>query len=187
MPPCPLMSNQASANRYAKALLDVAIKEADPVTAEQDLAAFADVFATHDELKRALTNPVVPVQAKRGVVQALVERVKPSAPVGKLMLLLADRDRVELLPDLLQAYRERLMEHQQVVRAEIVTAQPLAQDHAAQVQQKLAALTGRTVTLSTRVDPAIIGGLVARVGTIVYDGSVATQLARMKERLSGNR
>ena len=181
------MSNQASANRYAKALLDVAIKETDPVTAERDLAAFADLFAKHDELRRLLTNPVVPVHAKRAVIGELIARLQPSPPVGKLMRLLADRDRLELLPDLVNAYRERLMDHQQVVRAEVVSTIPLPPDRAAVLQQKLGAATGRTVTLTTRVDTSILGGLVARVGTMVYDGSIATQLAKMRERLSENR
>jgi F-type H+-transporting ATPase subunit delta len=181
------MSNQASANRYAKALLDVAIKEADPVTVERELAAFADLFATHEELRRSLTNPVVPVHAKRAVIDQLIARLQPSKPAGKLMQLLVDRDRLELLPDLMNAYRERLMDHQNVVRAEVVSTIPLAQDRAAVLQRKLAAATGRTVNLHTRIDPSILGGLVARVGTVVYDGSIATQLAKMKERLSENR
>ena len=180
------MSNRASANRYAKALLDVAVKEADPVKAEQDLAEFANLFATSEDLRRALTNPVVPSQAKRAVVQQIVDRAKPIAPVGKLMVLLADRDRLEILPDLIEAYRDRLMDFQQVVRAEVVSAIPLSADRAADLQQRLAALTGRTVNLNTRVDPSIVGGLVARIGTTVYDGSVTTQLAKMKERLSEN-
>jgi F-type H+-transporting ATPase subunit delta len=181
------MSNQASANRYAKALLDVAIQEADPARIEQDLASVAGLFAEHDELRRSMTNPVVPVHAKRAVIEQLTSRLKPAAPVAKLMLLLADRDRLELLPDLLTAYRERLMDYQNVVRAEVVTAVPLPQERVGQLQSKLAAVTGRTVTLDTRVDPSIMGGLVARVGTIVYDGSIATQLTRMKERLTENR
>src|SRR5918992_2241001 len=104
------MSNQASANRYAKALLDVAMKEADPVKVEQELAAFGDLFAGHEDLRRSLTNPVVPVHAKRAVIEQLVARIRPSSPVSKLMQLLADRDRLELVPDVVAAYRERLME-----------------------------------------------------------------------------
>lgn len=180
------MSNQASANRYAKALLDVAVQEADPVQAEQDLAAFANLFATNADLRRALTNPVVPIQAKRTVVQQIVERGKPIAPVGKLLVLLADRDRLEIVPDLINAYRERLMDYQQIVRAEVVSAVSLAPERAAQLEQRLAALTGRKVNLNARVDPSIIGGVVARIGTTVYDGSITTQLAKMKERLSEN-
>lgn len=181
------MSNQASANRYAKALLDVAIKEADPVQVERDLTAFADLFAAHEDLRLPLTNPVVPVHAKRAVVDRLVTVGQPAKPVGKLMQLLADRDRLELLPQLIAAYRERLMEHQNVVRAEVTSAVPLADDRAKELERRLAAMTGRTVTMAMRVDPSILGGVVARVGTVVYDGSLATQLAKMKERLSETR
>jgi len=181
------MSNQASAGRYAKALLDVVVKEADPVKTEQDLAAYAQLFESSADLRRALTNPAVPVQAKRGILEQLTARIKPVAPVGKLMLLLADRDRLELLPDLLVAYRDRLMDYQQVVRAEVTTAMPLPDAQAAQLRDRLARVTGRKVTMTTRVDPAIIGGVVARVGSTVYDGSVATQLARLREKLVESR
>jgi len=177
------MSNQASAGRYAKALLDVAIKEADPVKAEKDLATFADLFEKNADLRKAFENPAVPVPAKRAVVEQLVARVKPVSPVGKLLMLLAERDRLDLLPDLAVAYRERLMDYQNVVRAEVVTAQPLADAQAKQLQDRLARLTGRTVTMSTTVDPGIIGGVVARVGSTVYDGSIATQLQRMRDKL----
>ena len=180
------MSIQASAHRYAKALLDVAAREGDPVRAGQDLAEFADLFDKNPELARVLTNPAVPVQGKRGVVETLVGRARPFAPVGKLMLLLADRDRLELLPALAAAYRERLMEHQGIVRAEVVTAVPLSDARASELQQKMAQVTGRTVEMRTRVDASIIGGLVARVGSTVYDASVATQLARIKDKLVEN-
>jgi F-type H+-transporting ATPase subunit delta len=84
---------------------------------------------------------------------------------------------------MLAAYRDRLMDHQGVVRAEVVTAMPLPDDQARALQDRLAGVTGRTVTMSARVDPSLIGGLVARVGSTVYDGSIATQLERMRGRL----
>jgi F-type H+-transporting ATPase subunit delta len=177
------MSNQASAGRYARALLDIAIKEADPAKAEPELAAFVELYEGSQDLRKALANPAVPVHAKRGVIEQLSARLKPSPPVAKLMLLLADRNRLELLPDLLRAYREKLMDYQQVVRAEVVTAMPLPESQARQLQDKLASVTGLTVTMTTRVDPSLIGGVVARVGSTVYDGSIATQLQRMKDRL----
>jgi F-type H+-transporting ATPase subunit delta len=177
------MSNRASASRYAKALLEVMIREGNPEQAEQEVASFADLFERHEELRKAMLNPAVPVTAKRTVMEQLVGRVKPSPPVGKLILLLAERDRLELLPDLLAAYRDRLMDHLQIVRAEVRTAVPLPEDRAAQLQQRLADVTGRRVTMSTSVDPSIIGGVVARIGSTVYDGSVATQLARIKSKL----
>ena len=181
------MSNQASANRYAKALLDVAIKEADPVKAEQELATFAELFASHDDLRKAMLNPAVPVTAKRAVMEQLVARVKPSKPVGKLLMLLAGRDRLELLPDLVTAYRDRLMDYQLIVRAEVVTTIALPADRAKQLERRLAEATGRTVRMTARVDPSIIGGAVARIGSTVFDGSIRTQLVKIKEILAENR
>ena len=106
-----------------------------------------------------------------------------ATPVAKLLLLLAERDRLVLLPDLVAVYRERLMDHLQIVRAEVTTAVPLPQDRAAQLEQRLAEVTGRRVTMTTKVDPSLIGGVVTRIGSTVYDGSVATQLQTMKQKL----
>jgi F-type H+-transporting ATPase subunit delta len=177
------MNTRASAARYARALLDVAIKEADPERIEQELAAFANLLNESPELQKALTNPAVPVPGKRGIVESLVPRLKLSAPLGKLLLMLADRDRLAIVPDLAAVYAERLMEYRQIVRAEVTTAVPLPPDRAEKLRERLAGLTGRRVTMTTKLDPSLIGGAVARVGSTVYDGSIATQLEKIKERL----
>lgn len=178
------MPSRASATRYARALFDVALKESDPVQIERDLASFAGLMSQNAELNGALTNPAVPTSAKRQIADALARRLTMAGPAHKLLLLLADRDRLAVVPDLLDVYRERLMEHQQVVRAEVTTAEPLSADRVALLQQKLASATGRKVDMTTRVDPAIIGGVVTRIGSTVYDGSIATQLARLREKLT---
>ncbi len=85
---------------------------------------------------------------------------------------------------MLRSYRERLLDYQNVVRAEVTTAVPLGPDREKAIREGLAQLTGRTVTLATAVDPTIIGGIVARIGSTIYDGSVARQLEKMKSRLS---
>jgi F-type H+-transporting ATPase subunit delta len=177
------MSMRSSAARYAKALLDVAIKESDPERAEKELASFVELVQQHPDLQRTFANPVVSAADKRAVVQQILDRLKPTTPAGKLVLLLATRGRLALLPDLLDVYRERLMEHRNVMSAEVTTAVALSPDRVAQLQHRLAAATGRTVTMTTKVDASIIGGVVTRIGSTVYDGSVATQLARVKDRL----
>jgi F-type H+-transporting ATPase subunit delta len=151
---------------------------------EVELAGFAALFTEHPALEKVLLNPAVPVQRKHATVAELATRAKLSPVLAKLLLLLAERDRLVLLPDLLAAYREWLLDHLKVVRAEVTTAVALPADRAKAVQQSLATLTGRTVTLDTRVDPGIIGGVVARIGSTVYDGSVTTQLQKMKQRLT---
>ena len=178
------MSMRASAARYARALLDITIAESDPVAAEKDLAAFVDLVQRHPDLQRTLANPVVSATAKRAVVQQLLERSQPTPPAGKLLLLLASRGRIELVPEVLDVYRELLMEHRKVIQAEVTTAAPLAPERVSELQQRLAKITGRAVTMTTKVDQAIIGGIVTRIGGTVYDGSVATQLAKVRDRLS---
>jgi F-type H+-transporting ATPase subunit delta len=177
------MSTRASAGRYARALLDVVIKEGNPEQVDQELATLAGLFAGNTELQKALANPAVPVAAKRKVIESLVARMTPTPALGKLLLMLADRDRLGLIPELAEVYRERLMEHRQVINAELTTAVPLTTERVAQFEKRIAAATGRRVTMTASVDPALIGGAVARVGSIVYDGSIATQLAKMRERL----
>jgi F-type H+-transporting ATPase subunit delta len=178
------MTSKTAAIRYARALFDVAINErADLELIERSLAEFHDLFEQHPTLKKVLLNPAVPVPRKRAAMIELTTRAQPPQIVAKLLTLLAERDRLVILPDLLASYRERLMNYRQVVRAEVTTATPLTDARAGDIQARLTQVTGRKVALETRVDPAIIGGLVARVGSVVYDASLTRQLQKMKERL----
>ena len=133
-----------------------------------------------------LLNPAVPAPRKRAAVAAVIDGAKLSPAVAKLLVLLAERDRLVLLPDLLAAYRERVLDLRKVVRAEVVTAEPLSTEGAQAVERGLAQMSGRNVQMALRVDPSIIGGVVARIGSTVYDASVATQLQKMKQRLVEN-
>jgi F-type H+-transporting ATPase subunit delta len=181
------MTSRTAANRYARALFDVALKEQqDLERIAAELGGFVALLKAHPTLEKVLHNPAVPAPRKREAVAALVRRAGTSPTVGKLLVLLAERDRLAILPDLLAAYHDRLLDHRHVVRAEVVTAAPLAADRIAAIERSLARATGRQVTMSARVDPSIIGGLVARVGSTVYDASVTAQLARMKQKLIEN-
>jgi F-type H+-transporting ATPase subunit delta len=181
------MTTRASAIRYARALLDVVIQEGDPEKVEQELSAVANLYSDTQELQRALTNPAVPLAAKRGIVEALVAKTQTSPELGKLFRMLADRNLLVLLPELASVYRQRLMEHRQIDSAEVTTALPLSPEQVTQLEQRLVAATGRRVMMTTQVAPSLIGGVVARVGSTVYDGSIATQLAKMRERLEEQR
>jgi F-type H+-transporting ATPase subunit delta len=179
------MTSRGSAIRYARALFDVAKKEADVQQIGREFSAFASLVSGNEMLGRTLANPAIPVQRKRGVVEQLLARAGTLSPVvSKLLLLLADRDRMALLPEIASAYEARLMDEAQIVRAQLTTAVELPADRISQLQQGLARATGRQVQLETRVDPSIIGGAVARIGSTVYDGSVTTQLEKVKERLT---
>jgi F-type H+-transporting ATPase subunit delta len=180
-----IVTNRTAAIRYARALLDVAVKEkANLDEIEVELSQFVDLFTAHPTLAKVLLNPAVPAPRKRAAVAELTVRAQVSAILSKLLVLLAERDRLVLLPDLLASYRDRLMDYRHVVRAEVTTASPLAADTAQALQIGLARVTGRTVMLSTKVDPSIMGGVVARIGSTVYDGSVTRQLEKLKARLT---
>lgn len=179
------MTSRAAGTRYARALFDVALKEsADVQQIGRDLTAFAQMVSGNEELARVLSNPAIPMARKRGVVEQLLARSGAISPIlSKILLLLADRDRLVILPDLAAGYRERLMQHMNVVRAEVVTAAALPPDRVTALKDGLARATGRTVQLESRVDPSLIGGAVTRVGSTVYDGSIATQLQKLKQEL----
>lgn len=179
------MTARASARRYARALFDVARAEhLDLDTIDRELSATAAFLASADALQRALTNPAIAAARKRAVVERLLEHNPLTPVVARTLLLLADRDRLALLPDLAEAYHARLLDHRQIVRAEVTTAVALPPDREAALKESLAHVTGRQVQLAVRVDPAIIGGAVARVGSTVYDGSLATQLEKLKKQLT---
>ena len=147
------MSTRASAARYAKALFDVALSECTPEQIERELSAFSAVVSGHAHLQQVLVSPAIPAARKGAVVAQLLDRLQPSSPVRKLLLLMAERDRLELLPELVSVYRERLMEHQKVVQAEVTTATPIPAEQVTQLQQRLGRSLGRTVTLTMNVDP----------------------------------
>lgn len=178
------MTNKTAATRYARALLDVAIKEkADLERIEQELAGFEAWLEAQPALKKVLLNPAVPVPRKRAAVAELTSHAALTPMVAKLLVLLAERDRLILLPDLVASYRDRLADYRKIVRAEVTTATPLTPERVQQIQKSLARVTGQSVTLQTRIDPLIVGGLVAKVGSVVYDGSVTRQLQKLRERL----
>jgi F-type H+-transporting ATPase subunit delta len=179
------MTNSTAATRYARALLDVAVREkADVDQIERELASVVDLFAQYPALDRVFLNPVVPAPRKRAAMDALAARAGVLPILAKLLGLLAERDRLVLVPGLLAAFRDRLLDYRNVVRAEVTTTTPLAPERAKSIEASLARLTGRTVALSTKVDPTIIGGVVTRIGSTVYDASVTRHLERMREKLA---
>ncbi|MGE0448415.1 MAG: ATP synthase F1 subunit delta [Vicinamibacterales bacterium] len=181
------MTHRTAAARYARALLDVALKEqADLTLLDTQLAEFAALVQQHEPLRHALLSPVVPVPRKRAAVDALAARAGVLPILARTLALLAERDRLVLLPDLVDAVRQRVLDLQHVVRAEVTTAQALAPERLHQVEQSLAQVTGRRVELRAQVDPTIVGGMVARVGSTVFDASVAGHLQRIRQRLEAS-
>ena len=175
------MTNRTAATRYARALFDVSVQDHDPQWVESDLAGLLAMIDGHETLRRVLLNPAIPTPRKRSIMTELIARLDDLVrPVAKLAILLAERDRLGLLPDILVSYRARLLDHLGVIEASVTTAHPLAPERTTAIEERLAAASGRTVTMTTAVDPQLLGGFVARLGTTVYDASVARNLERMR-------
>jgi F-type H+-transporting ATPase subunit delta len=176
----------SAAGRYARALFDVVLKEGGDGAVENiqgELQQFAELFAD-EQLAHVLGNPSIPVSKKKALATALLERSgQAKGPLAKLVVILAEKDRLTLLPGIARAYVTRVMDHLKIVRGEVITAIPLAPEKLRVLEAGLAKATGRKVMLEARVDPSIIGGVVTRLGSTVYDGSVTTQLLKMKQSL----
>jgi F-type H+-transporting ATPase subunit delta len=177
------MALKASATRYARALLDVAIGQSEPGKVEADLTRFAAMVAEHAGLQQALANPRVPVSARAALIRTLAERTGVDQLVSRLLVLLAERGRLELLPAIVDAYRERLLAHRRIVRAQVTSATPLSTERQDALRQSLSRATGKDVQIEVETAPELIGGIVARIGSTVYDGSIRTQLQKVRQQL----
>jgi F-type H+-transporting ATPase subunit delta len=178
------VSSRAIARRYANALFDVAKKAGRLDHAERELSAFAATLDEHEDLRRAFEAPAVPPQKKRALLESLLDRLGLQGEVPRLLRMLADRGRLAQVSDVVAAFADRLRQDRQVVEAHVVTAQPLSDAERASLTRALRQAAGADVALSEAVNPGIMGGLVARVGSLVFDASLVRQLERMKQRLT---
>jgi F-type H+-transporting ATPase subunit delta len=178
------MSLRTSANRYAKALFDVALEEkADLAQVDRDLAAVVDMMKGSPDLARASGFGSTTDAQRTSMMQSVAQAMSLTTPVAKMLVLLANSGKLNLVPDLSASFRERLLAHQNIVRADVTSAAPLSPEKTKALEESLSAATGKKVELSVSVDPALLGGVVARIGSTVYDGSVKTQLQKMRQEL----
>lgn len=168
--------------RAARALFAVTRPHGQARPTLDALEAFSEVVQGHQELRATLLSPFVPGHMKR----AIVERVAAGLPMTDAALqtlrILADTQSEDGFQPFLKEFRALVHRLERRVNAEVTTAVPISEAQIAQLRDTLSEALGLQVSLAARVDPAVIGGAVTRVGSVVYDGSLARQLARMKEQ-----
>jgi F-type H+-transporting ATPase subunit delta len=180
------MRDRGDAGRYARELFDITWRHGDADAVAIELETLVDATRAYASQVRPLFHPLVPKAKKLETIRRFSQSLGLSRPTAVLLEALAQHYRLDLLGEVSRSFRERLNNKKGVVRARVTTAVPLATDQTDALARRLTELTGRQVTLSTRVDPSIIGGVVTEVDSTMYDGSVTRQLARMREKLVEN-
>ena len=180
------MSDRIDAGRYARELFEATWRQGLAETVAEELWVIGQASSDYAAQVRPLFHPLVPKARKLQTIRAFTDALGLSRPTTVLLEALAQGYRLHLLGAVAVAFRERLNARLGVVRAKVTTAAPLSPAQTEALAARLAELTGRQVTLATRVDPSIIGGVVTQVGSTVYDGSVTQQLARMRQKLVEN-
>lgn len=177
------MSYDAIARRWARAIFELG-KETNAVArVNTDVNAFAELYAGHAELAGVLNNPLVPDAAREGVVVDLATKLNLSDTAKGALRLLAQKRRLAALPLIARQLQRLSDEDQSILRAEVTTAGPVGEDYLTKLRAELEKATGKKVTISHKVDKALIGGVVTRIGDRVIDGSVKTRLQNFRETL----
>jgi len=171
------------ARRYAKALFGLGVDQGAYDKFGQELDALVRTYDQSADLRLALENPVIKPAEKQAILRALLPRIAPSLPVQRFAQLLLERGRFPMLRAIARAYRELADARAGQVRASVTAAEALGPADLDRVRRALEKRTGRKVIIESSVDPGLIGGIVARVGDLVLDGSVRTQLEEMRRRL----
>jgi F-type H+-transporting ATPase subunit delta len=174
------------AKRYAKALFAVGQENGKNEAYRETLNVLGDFLKKNPEAMDALTNLLYPMELREKIMAQLISELKADQFLANFLNLLLQKKRADILPEIATEFQGLVDTAQNVSRGTLTTAVEISGDLQAQVQAALENITGKKVILTTDIDPAIIGGLVAKVGDLVMDGSIKTQLAGLNESIKGS-
>jgi F-type H+-transporting ATPase subunit delta len=170
--------------QYANAFADIAIAQGAPQTAVRQLADFAEAFAGSAELRNFLGSPAVDPQIKHRVIEKIVAQQGAGRIIRNFLFVIVDHHRAHMLPEIIAAVQDVVRQRQGIAEAEVSSAVELSAAQKAELAKTLGRLTGKRIEPKYSLDPAILGGAIARVGDTIYDGSLRSRLAEMRARLS---
>lgn len=177
------MKDRKLASRYARALIAALPEPASQDRAGEFLDALVESLKTNGALRAALLDPAVPGASKAALLDALVAAKGASPEVARFLATVAAHRRIANLASIAETFREERERAQGAVSGTLTTAAPISDDLAARAAAALSKLAGRTVRLELQVDPRLMGGAVARVGSMLFDGSVKSQLDQLRHRI----
>ena len=177
------MIGSTIAKRYARAFYEIAAEESQLEKYYKELSSFSAIINDNKDLKDFLANPVFDQIEKKSVVESILQKTDISVLTANFLKLLTDKQRIVVLSDIVDCYRELMDEALKTVRASVKTAFPLSAELIRKLQQGLEGQTQKTVEMTVIEDPSLLGGIVVRVGDTVYDNSIRTQLNNIKNLL----
>ena len=179
------MSVQMVARRYASALADVVLERGEAREVQEELIAWERLFQSSDNLREVFRNPTIALDQKRAVLNKLIERARPRPTTVNFLKVLLQNQRLTDLDAINRKFAEVLDVRAGMVAATVTTARSVPEDAQQKLHATLSNLTSSNVRVNFATDSELIGGLVTRIGSTVYDGSVRNHLQRIKEKMAG--
>lgn len=177
------MRTSAIARRYAKALILIGKEDGNAETYRRELETIVALLDKEPMLEQAVSNPLYITSSRRNVLVAVIDKLELSNVIKSFVLLLFDKARINFLRDITVNYIVFADELKGIVRADLTTATDLTEETLEQIRNSLSKMTGKSVSLEAKTDTGLIGGIVTRIGDLVLDGSIKTQLQNMRESL----
>jgi F-type H+-transporting ATPase subunit delta len=179
------LSSQTVARRYASALADVVIERNEAQLVQAELSAWAKMITDNGSLLQAFSNPTVAYEQKQNLLNALIARTKVRPTTTNFLRTLLKNQRLSDLPEVNAKLAQILDQRSGIVSAEITSARPVSDSARGLLEEKLEEMTGKKARLTFATDESLLGGIVTRIGSTIYDGSVSNQLSRLREELAG--
>lgn len=180
------MSVQTVARRYAAALADVVVERGESREVQEELNAWERMLSDNPQLLEVVRNPTIPYDQKRRVVNTLIERTRVRPTTSNFLQVLLQNHRLADLHEINRVFVQELDRRSGVVSAQVTTARPVSPQAQEALRAQISSLTDSNVRLQFAVDEELLGGIVTRIGSTVYDGSVRNQLEQIKERMTGH-
>lgn len=180
------MSSQTVARRYALALADALTGSEEQRAVQNELTSWAGIIESNPQLRQVLADPTISYEPKRTVLEELIRRTKVRQSTANFLNLLLKNQRLTELGEIIKRFAMVVDQRSGVVAVRVTTARPISEDTKTDLQRRLVAITGKDVRLTFATDEDLVGGMVTRIGSTVYDGSIRNQLEQMEERLTSN-
>ncbi|MCU1290679.1 MAG: synthase subcomplex delta subunit [Acidobacteria bacterium] len=177
------MSTETVARRYAAALADVVLKTGETDVVQSELKTWEEMMNANGDLLIVFRNPAIQQQNKETLLANLIEKTKPSKTTANFLRVLLRNHRLTELGEINKRFASVLAERSGIATAQITSARPLGETEKVELKTNLEKLTGKKVDLTFDINEELIGGVVTKIGSTVYDGSIKTQLQQLKEQL----